>query len=305
MPKDADIRKKAQAYLKHLGDEAKELSAYGEVTVDDLLNEALELTDCRVEADVLNEAVQIRLAQMNLDETPEEARERYMRWQAHEKQTVKRPNRFLALRVAAAAIAGVLVLTISSYGVARAFDWRFIIRILQPFAETFGLSERVSDTAADNLDDLVKQSSEEMAQSLEQDVDAFMEKRYDSLDEMPGIVSGYVGRPSWIPEGYSFSYGISYLDRNRAFLTTVYSNGETEFFVRLAVSIGVETQEDILFEKNPGTGEIQMVSGYEVVFFSNMDLTGAVWSANDAYYLISGYLEIGDIKRIIQSIYGG
>lgn len=305
MPKDADIRKKAQAYLKHLGDEAKELSAYGDVTVDDLLNEALELTDCRVEADVLNEAVQIRLAQMNLDETPEEARERYMRWQAHEKQTVKRPNRFLALRVAAAAIAGVLVLTISSYGVARAFDWRFIIRILQPFAETFGLSERVSDTAADNLDDLVKQSSEEMAQSLEQDVDAFMEKRYDSLDEMPGIVSGYVGRPSWIPEGYSFSYGISYLDRNRAFLTTVYASGGKEFFVRLSVSLKENFSEDNLFEKDPESGETVVINGHEIVLYSNMDVRGAVWADHDANYLVSGAFTKEEIEKIIRSMYGG
>jgi len=305
MPKDADIRKKAQAYLKHLGDEAKELSAYGDVTVDDLLNEALESTGCQVEADVLNEAVQIRLAQMNLDETPEEARERYMRWQAHEKQAVKRPNRFLALRVAAAAIAGVLVLTISSYGVARAFDWRFIIRILQPFAETFGLSERVSDTAADNLDDLVKQSSEEMAQSLEQDVDAFMEKRYDSLDEMPGIVSGYVGRPSWIPEGYSFSYGISYLDRNRAFLTTVYASGGKEFFVRLSVSLKENFSEDNLFEKDPESGETVVINGHEIVLYSNMDVRGAVWADHDANYLVSGTLTKEEIEKIIRSMYGG
>ena len=194
--------------------------------------------------------------------------------------------------VAAAALVGVFFVT---FGAAQAFQWSFLLKLLAPVAETFGIY------SANNFE------TEPLVQISE--AHGFIETMYeqltyDTLEAMPQQIAGLDIVPEWLPEGFEFIQSTVYEDPDMMRATILYGRGEAT--LSLAITMFVDSQDisGYLCERSETEPRNETISGLEVTFYSNVDSNrlSATWINENVCYLAHGEISEEELYRFVEEL---
>ena len=289
MKPDNNARQALEALLR---DEREGMS---DAELNELISRELDKGE-GMDADLVAEA----LHEGQEDTNNREAR-KAANWEAIERKlderafarTSKTKSRMQWMRAAAAILAVFALVSIGTV-ITSAGHWDFLVRIFRPTAEdTMGIHM--------NVQDLGSAGEREKAESTEVP-DAGSESASQTIhdiSQVPKTVLGNNAIPSWIPEGYVFSYAVEYNDYNESSLLIVYRKGETELFVQtFAYSDDQSTAVNVM--KKDVQGDTQGPGGIEII--ENEDGVNATWQNNLACYTVWGRLSREDISAVITSM---
>lgn len=257
-----------------------------------MLEEELAKPEAEIDVQLVDELLKL------LEEAePSEVEKRRM-WQGISdrlrREAPERRARFSWRRVAVVAIAAILLFTLT-LGAAQALRWTFLLKLLKPLAQTFGIV---------TTDQLVESDSIEGEVSVEDDDTEQIV--YDSLETMPRVLNGHVVVPGWVPERYAFDQGV------------VYDNGLFEkdnvmyWYNKECLSIDVTFNRDYnavvdyQYERTIDEPQKIDVAGIEVLFYENSDDGNihAAWLKDSANYNLFGAVSREEVMRIIESMNG-
>ncbi len=231
---------------------------------------------------------------------PEKAKKQTWQWirAQIEQAQLKRQRKARALRRAAVAVAGVVLLCGLTLGAAKAFRWKFLYTLIEPFAKTFGVQ----------LNDDVQPTPQVSMANANNDGAALSSRMvYTSPDDLPSVFSGYPIKPSWVPEGYRFVQGtvfyISFMDS----VTLLYMDGEEPLRVLIQIYDMENSELSYDHEMVSGTTKQHMLNDLNITLYLNSDgsISSASWIDNTAKYVIAGNIAQDDMLLIIQELYGG
>lgn len=213
--------------------------------------------------------------------------------QEERKREHNRKVRILFLRCAACVVIAVFLFA-ATFHTAKAFRWTFLLKYLNPVAQTFGIYTE------DNLNNREKNASGEAYTDSETGIEQTL---YIHLADMPAIVDYYPVVPGYVPQGYTFVQGTVYQDADVSNVSLTYQHDE-EY---LMFTIVIYQHEDIVagyeFEKTaqqdaPGITNDQYVTQY---YNQQGEICSVSWIQQNAHYNVYGRLEAAEISKIIQS----
>ena len=198
-----------------------------------------------------------------------------------------------ARRVVGIAAAVVIVIAVFSVGTAKAFRWTFLLKWLEPLAETFGIqTETQRPTPTISPAELVIGETD------------YSQTEYTALEDMPAEINGYATVPGWVPERFVFSKGWVYQDGNIDHAEVLYTAGNE--WLSFLVNIYHVDDQAMTFEYEKNIGEYETISyaGRDITVYPNTDIHSlfASWIDQDASYSISGVIIEAELKTIIDSI---
>ena len=207
-----------------------------------------------------------------------------------------------AIRIAACVAVCCVVLGVSSLKVAEAFQWNFMLRILQPFAGTLGLTLNVN--TSDDVQLPEKEDADgapEIAVGVEPDEDSdVLQRSFSALSEVPASLSGNPTIPGYVPEGYAFDYAAEYEDSFETRLLLCYRSGQDELFVQTVTYKDPEYITVSALEKDP---DLENTSGNPALY-SNESTNVGVYVNDTSYLTVWGSPSQSTIAAIIQSMRG-
>ncbi|MBE5772809.1 MAG: DUF4367 domain-containing protein [Clostridiales bacterium] len=255
-----------------------------------ILEEELAKPEVEIDVQLVDELLEL------LEEAePSEVEKRRM-WQGIsdrlDKKEPDRRVRFSWRRVAVIVAAAILLLTMT-LGVAQALRWTFLLKLLEPLAQTFGIVTTDQLTELDSIEGEVSVEDDETEQIV-----------YDSLETMPKVLNGHVVVPGWVPERYIFEQGV------------VFDNGVFEkdnvmyWYNNEWLSIDVTTYQeensvvDFQYERAIDEPETVTVNGCEVLIYENSDegKIYAAWVNDNANYSLFGVVTKKELVQIIESM---
>ena len=209
-------------------------------------------------------------------------------------ETQRRKRRFATARSAAGIAAAVVIaFALFSIGTAKAFRWTFLLKWLEPLAETFGIHTELSSP-----EPTVCPADVAIGQTT------FSQTEYSSLEEMPAEIDGYAAIPGWVPERFAFSYGLVYQDENMT-VSNILFTADGEWMSIIMTLYHTEQQiTDFEYEKTIGEHIVESIGGFDITVYHNANdgsLFGS-WIDRDASYSISGSITDEELKNIIENI---
>lgn len=201
-----------------------------------------------------------------------------------------------ALRRIAAAAAAIMVLFFVSFETAKAFRWTFLLKLLAPVAETFGIystSTFDSETSA-NINAIVLDDDTEYEQLT-----------YASIDQMPSELNGYKALPGWVPERFAFAQGSYYQDPDMEHSTLLYQYADHSLSVELYIYKNDESVFGYTFERTLPEPATEEINGFSVNFYHNKmhgELMAASWIDDAAHYQVHGNVSEEEMRQIIGSM---
>jgi hypothetical protein len=204
--------------------------------------------------------------------------------------TKKKPW-FIVLRNIGLVAAAVVILFYVSLGTAKATRWTFLLKLLQPITETFGIKLG---------DDVEPMFEEEYAFALDEG-----EMRiFNSMDEIPEKYKGYSIKLSGIPERFSFMEGSFYPTQAMDTFNFAYVDGDDWLSYNLSIfkteSAGIKYD----FETTLEVDEKRYIGMIEVSFYHNghEDTQSVSWVDKEAHYTLSGTITLDELNQIIGGI---
>lgn len=208
-------------------------------------------------------------------------------------------RRRLGARLAriAATVAVISVVLVSTTQDAEAFRWTLIQKILKPVAETFGI-------IIDDQIEIAPENTEAQAYLIEDAPSELV--TYAKLEDVPEACEGYVIRPKWLPEGFTFSVGTYFSSHESEVYSLDFLNGSKWF--NLNVHITTLDEENMVysreFERNLEIPLELEVGQHMVTFYSNAEdrFQSAFWIYENAYYMLSGELSVDEIIQFVTNM---
>ena len=222
-------------------------------------------------------------------------------WTAIRKRMKKKHgHKFIrAMRNCAAVAAAIVVIFFASFETAKAFRWTFLLKLLAPVAETFGIY------SSSNLetDPHALEATEGLTVYSFADTN-YTQENFTSLEEMPAQKNGMQTVLKWTPERYEFTQGSLYEDNSLTKLVSVYQDGEDimSFSATLYANDGDVTGYE--YEKNPEEAVAELVFGMEVTYYKNLfdDRLSATWLDGNVHYIVNGNLDENEIRQIVENM---
>lgn len=257
------------------------------------LNKMLEEELAKPEAEIDVELVDELLALLE-ESTPSEV-EKTRTWQKISAELSKeQKNRpvWTRMRRVAIIMIGVVALFAISLSTAKALRWTFLLKLLEPLAQTFGIVTTDQLTEFDSTQNTVRIAPVEAEQVV-----------YDTLDTMPKTVDGHAIIPGWVPERYAFVQGIVYIDAIFEKYTSVYLNGnewlniDATFYPDENIVLGFQ------YERETSEPETISIHDLEVLFYKNSDDSSiyAEWIKDNINYNLYGIVTEEELIRIVSS----
>ena len=192
-------------------------------------------------------------------------------------------------RIAAVA-AAIVVLFFITVGSAKAMKWTFLLKLLNPIAQTFGIS----------LDERKPETDQEMNYPIE---DSILEQtQFSSETDVPIQYEGYRIRLSHVPERFTFMSGSVLNDELWIIYNMFYQSGET--WLNYYVNIFPDDKTDLVleYEKTADVLRTETVGMKELTFYHNStDETISVsWVDKNAHYSLYGNLTEEELSEIIE-----
>ena len=210
-------------------------------------------------------------------------------------QEKNRGRRISLLRRISAAAAALIVVFFISLETAKAFNWSFLLKFLEPVAQTFGIY------SANNL---VNHVDEDEAHEYVDEETEYEQLNYAKLEDMPVQLKGCKIVPDWIPERYTFAAGSIYEDENVA-IASIFFNGSDEF---LSLSISVyKNDEDAsayVYEAYTKDEHLMQVEDQSVTYYHNdsgqIQASSAI--TDNVHVYIGGNITEYELEQIIASM---
>lgn len=204
----------------------------------------------------------------------------------------RKASRLLRRFAAAAAIAVVMFgLTI---GAAHAFRWTFLLKLLQPVAETFGIYMNHPDESA-------QEAASDGRYTISEDESTTI--IHGDLSEIPDAYDGYAIKPGWIPEGYAFVQATSFAEVNLIKYSMDYRRGTDE--LNIFVSVYPDPDEVISYHYERTVEEVteKRIASRMVTFYGNTDenIQSVSWVDENLHYYISGNVTREEVESIVGS----
>ena len=273
--------------------------------LNEILEKELQKPDNEVDLELVDEI----LAELNpMEVTPDEISASWTRLEAKINQNgptakagtektararkrIRRPL-LVSLRRAALAAVAVVLLFFVSLGSARAMRWTFLLKLLNPIAQTFGIS----------LDELKPDTPP--AEAYSSSIDAQSMQQFFTEDEIPIEYNGYRIKLSNIPERFAFYNGMFYPNQQMDTFNITYKTGDEWLFYNVNIfdtdQVGIEYQ----FETTMEVQEKRQIGMIELTFYHNGDdeTQYVSWVDRNAHYSIYGYISLEELTDIINGI---
>ena len=303
-PEDNQRKKKltAEQVRQILHHSSKEVT---KEKLNEILEKELQKPDSEVDLELVDEI----LAELNpMEVTPNEisaswtlleakinqneaAAKAGMEKTAGARKRMRRPL-LVFLRRAVLAAAAVVLLFFVSLGSARAMRWTFLLKLLNPIAQTFGIS----------LDELKPDTPP--AETYSSTMDGQDMRQFSTEDEIPIEYNDYRIKLNNIPERFAFSSGMFYPGQAMNTFNFVYLSGEEWLFYNVNIfdtdQVGIEYQ----FETTLEVQEKRQIGMIELTFYHNGsgDTQLVSWVDRNAHYSIAGYISLEELTDIINAI---
>jgi hypothetical protein len=258
------------------------------------LNRILEEEMAKPEAEIDVQLVD-ELLELLEEAEPSEVEKRRM-WQGIsnrlEKEASDRRVGFSWRHVAVVAVAAILLLTMT-LGVAQALRWTFLLKLLEPLAQTFGIVTTDQLTESDSIEGEVSVEDDETEQIV-----------YDSFEAMPKTYKGHVVVPGWVPERYAFDHG-TFFDNGWVEKHTVsYRYNDQSLSIDMTAYQEENTIVDFQYERAIDEPKTIDVEGIEALFYENSREGSiyAVWINDNVNYNLFGVVTREELIRIIGSM---
>lgn len=266
-------------------DSALEMKRYElEELLDTELNKPAEEIDAQMVTDLLNA--------LQPEEVPSGLQQKI--WRRVKQQLHPKPQKTHRLLKRLTAIAAIVVLLFGlTIGAARAFRWTFLLKLLQPVAETFGIYMNYSDDQASEVEI-------ENPYTISEDENSTV-LHYD-LDELPDTYLGHAIKPGWMPEGYVFVQASSFSEINLQKYAIDYVCEGQEISISISIHTDTEAVINYQYEQTRETPEDRVVGSRIVTFYNNAhDRQQLVsWIEGDAHYSVCGTIPIEEIVCIVE-----
>ena len=192
-------------------------------------------------------------------------------------------------RIAAVA-AAIVVLFFITVGSAKAMKWTFLLKFLNPIAQTFGIS----------LDEREPETDQSMNSIME---DSITERtQFSSEADVPVQYMGYRIRLYRVPERFTFVDGSVLHDETWIVFNLFYQSGEEW----LSYSINIFTDDETVllldYEKTVDELRTENVGMKELTFYHNSDdeTISVSWVDRNAHYSLFGNLSEEELSDIIE-----
>lgn len=257
------------------------------------LNKMLEEELAKPEAEIDVELVDELLALLE-ESTPSEV-EKTRTWQKISAELSKEQKRrpvWTRMRRVAIIMIGVVTLFAISLSTAKALRWTFLLKLLEPLAQTFGIVTTDQLTEFDSTQNTVRIAPVKAEQVV-----------YDSLDAMPKTVDGHAIIPGWVPERYAFVQGTVYIREVFQKYTSAYQNGDDWLTLDVIIHSDEDVAIDFQYERTTPEPEILIVNGGEILLYHNSDDGSyyAAWIDDNIEYSVYGMVCREELIDMISS----
>jgi len=279
---------KQNEIIERLGNEANMERAHYERMLE------LELAKPEEEMDV--RLVEELLDALGAEEPAEGTKE--IVWASIERKLhdEKKSRRNLLFRRIAACAAVFVVLSLATLGTARAFNWTFLLKMLAPVEETFGIHSANNPEGEATVDPSIYTVEDT----------EFVQIQYALAEEFPDEWEGFRVEPVWMPERYSFIDGSLYDDGEVAVLSCAYMDGEDFFNMTTTFFSNEETVSSYEYERTLEIPYIDEIAGKPVTVYRNEDESrlSASWIDGNAHYFVVGNLTEDELIEVISGLMG-
>jgi len=255
-----------------------------------ILEEELAKPEVEIDVQLVDELLEL------LEEAePSEVEKRRM-WQGIsdrlDKKEPDRRVRFSWRRVAVIVVAAILLLTMT-LGVAQALRWTFLLKLLEPLAQTFGIVTTDQLTESDSIEGRVTVDNDDFAQIV-----------YDSLETMPKVIKGHAVVPGWVPERYIFEQGVVFDNGLFEKDNVMYRDNDEWLSIDVTLNQDQNAAVDYQYERAIDEPKSVDVNGAEVLIYGNSRNGSiyAAWVKDNANYSLYGVLTEQELVQIIESM---
>lgn len=255
-----------------------------------MLEEELAKPEAEIDVQLVDE-----LLKLLEEEEPSEVEKRRM-WQGIsnqlDKEAPKRHAGILRRRVAVVAVAVILLFSLT-LGAAHALRWTFLLKLLEPLAQTFGIVTTDQLAESDSIEGEVYVEDDDTEQIV-----------YDSLETMPKVLNGHVVVPGWVPDRYVFEQGVVYNNGLFEKNNVMYRNNDEWLSIDTMIYQDEGITVDFQYEREIGEPETIDVDGTEVLLYENSS-EGSVyvaWVNGNVNYSLFGTVTEEELKLIIESM---
>ena len=293
MPKDLNAKpteKKpvadTQGLEQFLNDPAGEVT---EERLNKILQDELNKPESEMDMQLIHDVLEALEPETADAETIEAGRQRLSnRLQAIPIQA-KRKSVITYLRRAALVAAALVILFFATLGSARAMRWTFLLKLLEPIAQTFGIY------GEDHVDESVHETP---YQAQADDSETIY---YPTEEDVPITYEGYRIRLNWVPERYQYITGSLYAARDVKILNAYYQHEEETLSYTVQIFENDEAELSILHEKMPDEGSTRLIGTVSLTYYHNSedDSLYVSWIDQDAHYFINGIISDSELEEIL------
>jgi len=218
-------------------------------------------------------------------------------WDAIQKQTQKQGNkgRNVVLRRICTVAAALVLVVFVSFETAKAFNWTFLLKLLGPTMETFGIYSAYNPISS--TDESVNH------EYADEDIE-YGQVNYTKLEDMPTKLNGYTIVPGWVPERYTFETG-SVFEGDSMTVVSLFFRNEGAY---LSFSISFyENEEDtsaFVYESYTESEHSIQVEEQLVTYYFNDtgEIRAASAIAQNVHVYIGGSITEYELEQIIASM---
>ena len=255
-----------------------------------ILEEQLAKPEAEIDVELVDELLKL------LEEAEPSEVEKRRIWQRISDQlgrgAQKKTVRFSWHRVAIVAVAVIVLLTLT-LGAAQALRWTFLLKLLEPLAQTFGIVTTDQLTESDSIVDKVTIKDDKIEQIV-----------YDSFESMPKMYKGHVVVPGWVPERYTFEQGIVFNNGRFEKCTITYRYDDELLSIDVILNRDEDAAVDYQYERAVDEPENIDVAGVEVLLYENSHEGSiyAAWVKDKVTYNLFGIFTRKELIQIVESM---
>ncbi|EHQ90133.1 DUF4367 domain-containing protein [Desulfosporosinus youngiae] len=253
-----------------------EASSADEISMDtDLIDECVKAIDLIEGKEEYLSEEKVQAMRRNVDR-------RYKNWCASQRKIHTKK------RVAQIAACFIIIFFTSSVA-ANAFGYNFIQSMVQWGKDTFNLSTQNYSNGQNSNTNIAQRNT------------------YSSVEE---VIKGLPLKPlspKWFPDGFTFKYAEKFA-RSDSLKILLYYQDNTNKAIVFDLSIYDDSNKaaaNINFEKDEKLVEIYEKNNVKHYIMNNLGQVQAVWSDSVVVYNISSDVSADEMKKIIDSMYGG